>query len=616
MEPVRLQGQNPSRLFLMIFLPFLALIIGGAWYVGSERIEGELSLIRANEIGNVVMGVMRLDDELHLPLRHLRTLSEEPALSDAINGRGEDGRALEGVFANLVSYAVGYDKVRWIDESGKERVRVNNVAGQAKAVPASELQDVAESYYFKAAMKMKPGQIYISPLDLNVERGKVESPYKPVLRLATPVQDKQGRPRGVVVLNIAAKDLLDAFTKSLVDARDHAMLLNSDGYWLRGTNSDDEWGFMFKDDMKTLAKRNAAAWKAISAIPSGQEELADGLWTWSTVYPLKAEPSAEIPSIPSWLVVSHVSNQQLDLVKNSARSMAAGIAAVLLLIFGLLSIWLAKAQVGRTRAVVEAAKAQAKEAASRRMVEMLERFQLMVEANASGLLVIDSQGRIAHANPALERMFGYAPGELTSRQMEILLPEGRQPDHVAMRDSYMKKPVARPMGTGRDLTGRRKDGSLFPVEISLSSFTENGEKFVDAVVVDITRRKETETRLRRREAHLELLIRSNPNGMLVVDPDGLIELTNPALEQLFGYQPGELIGKLVEDLVPEAARGRHHELRAQYLSDPAPRPMGAGRNLRGQCKDGSTVPIEISLASFQEDGRVCVQATVVRVTEG
>ncbi len=613
MEPVTLEGQSPPRLFLVIFIPFLVLILGGAWYVGKERIEGELTLVRSNEIGNVVMGVMRLDDELRLPLRHLRTLVGEPELARAVDGAGNG--ALEGAFSNLVAYANGYDKVRWIDETGMERVRANNKDGRAEVVPGGELQQVADSYYFQAAMKLKPGQIYISPLDLNVERGKVETPNKPVLRLATPVQDKQGRPRGIVVLNIAARDLLDAFTKSLVDARDHAMLLNSDGYWLRGTNSDDEWGFMFKDDMKTLAKRNPAAWKAISEIPSGQEELADGLWTWSTVYPLKVEPSAEIPNIPSWLVVSHVSNQQLDLIKNGARSMAAGIAAVLLLVFGLLSGWLAKALVGRTRAVVEATKAEAKAAASRRMVEMLERFQLMVEANASGLLVIDSQGRIAHANPALERMFGYEPGELTSRQMEVLLPESRQPDHVAMRDSYMKKPVARPMGTGRDLTGRRKDGTLFPVEISLSSFTENGEKFVDAVVVDITRRKQMETRLKRREAHLELLISSNPNGMLVVDPDGLIEMTNPALESLFGYGPGELIGMPVESLVPEAARGRHQELRARYLGDPVPRPMGAGRNLRGQRKDGSSVPIEISLASFQEDGRVCVQATVVLVAE-
>lgn len=609
-EGRRSSSQSTARLFFLIFIPVLLLILGGAWHVGRERVEGELTLIRSNEIGNVVMGVMRLDDELHLPLRHLRSLSGEPSLTRALNDDEVAGE-LTDAFSHLVVYAGSYDKVRWIDETGKERLRVNNQAGQARVVPSAELQQVADSYYFKAAMKLKPGQVYISPLDLNVERGKVETPHKPVLRLATPVVDRRGQPRGIVILNIAAREMLDAFTKSLVDARDHAMLLNSEGFWLRSMNSQDEWGFMLGNN-KTLANSNPAAWKAITEIPSGQVEQDDGMWTWSTVYPLKLEAGAEVPSIPAWLVVSHISKPQLALIQESAWRMVASIALVLAIVFGLLALWLARAVVGRTRAVVETAKAQAEAAAARRMVEMLERFQLMVEANANGLLVIDSRGVIAHANPALMRMFGYEPGELIGKPMEILLPEGRQPDHVAMRDAFIKKPAARPMGTGRDLTGRRRDGSQFPVEISLSAFTENGQQFVDAVVVDITRRKEMETRLKKREAHLRLLIQSNPNGLLVVDPVGRIEMANPALENLFGYGPGELVGQPVECLVPEADRERHHDLRAQYLLDPVPRPMGAGRNLRGRSKDGGSIPIEVSLASFTEEGGVFVQATVAR----
>lgn len=611
MESLTHKAQTPARLFFLIFMPFLFLILGGAWYVGKERIEGELTLVRANEIGNVVMGVMRLDDELRIPLRHLRTLISEPALGRALDG-GDGARTLETAFSNLITYSGGYDKARWIDETGMERVRVNNTAGQVRLVSGDELQNLADSYYFKAAMKLKPGQIYISPLDLNVERGKVEVPFRPMLRIASPIQDRLGRPRGIVVLNIAARELLESFTKSLVDARDHAMLVNSDGYWLRSMDSDDEWGFMF-NNRKTLASRQPTAWKAITEIPSGQVELGDGLWTWSTVYPLKAEPSAEIPNIPYWLVVSHVSSQQLALIQQSAWRTAGGIALVLLVLFGLLAAWLARAVIGRTRAVVDVAKAHAEAEAANRMCEVLERFHLVVQANANGLLVVDAQGKIVLANPALECMFGYETGALLGKPMETLLPEAHRASHVGTRDAYLKSPVARPMGSGRDLTGRRRDGTLFPVEISLSPFTERGQQYVDAVVVDITKRKQIEMLLRKREAHLELLISANPNGLLVVDPEGKIEMTNPALESLFGYGAGELVGQPVECLVPESERGRHLDLRAQYLLDPLPRPMGAGRTLRGQRKDGSTFSIEVSLASFNEEGRVFVQATVVPV---
>ncbi len=609
MESVTPEGQTPRRLFLLIFVPFLILILGGAWFVGRERIEGELSLIRAGEIGTVVTGVMGLDDALHVPFSHLRTLLQEPALARAL--AGGDGAELASLFTRLVAYGAAYDKVRWVDETGRERVRVDNVPGQPRMVPDVDLQQLVENQYFKAAMTLKPGQIHVSPLELNTERGQVETPRKPVLRIAAPLTDDQGRPRGVLVLDVAAAGMLETFTKSLAEARDHAGLLNGEGYWLRGIRSEEEWGFMF-NRKTTLAATNPAAWKAVTEIPSGQAELADGLWTWSTVYPLKVEPGMDVPAIPAWLVVSHVSDDQLALVRQNAWRLAGGIGLVLVLLFGGLAAWLARAVSGRTRAVVAAARAEAEAASAKRAVETLERFHLMVEASASGLLVVDATGLIVHANPALERMFGYESGELAGKPMEILLPEGRQPDHVAMRESFMKKPAARPMGVGRDLTGRRKDGSHFPVEISLSAFTDNGCKYVDAMVVDITRRKQMEARLKQREAHLELLIASNPSGLLVVDPEGRIELANPALERLFGYGPGELRGQPVECLVPEADRERHHALRLQYLLDPVPRSMGTGRSLRGRCKDGTELPIEVSLASFNEEGRIYVQATVVR----
>ncbi len=362
----------------------------------------------------------------------------------------------------------------------------------------------------------------------------------------------------------------------------------------------------------TLAALNPTAWKAITEIPSGQVELADGLWTWSTVYPLKVEAGVDVPGIPAWLVVSHVSEEQMAQVRRNAWGLAGGIGLVLALLFGALAAWLARAVTGRTQALVNAARAQAEAESAQRAVELLERFQLMVEASASGLLVIDAGGRIVHANPALEAMFGYSPGELTSQPMEVLVPEGRQPDHVAMRDAFIKKPSARPMGVGRDLTGRRKDGSQFPVEISLSSFIENGSRFVDAVVVDITRRKQMENRLRQRESHLALLVASNPNGVLVVDPLGRIELANPALERLFGYGPGELLGQPVECLVPETDRVGHHALRLEYLRNPVARPMAEGRALHGRRKDGTEVAIEVALASFTEADGTYVQATVTQ----
>jgi protein-histidine pros-kinase len=238
----------------------------------------------------------------------------------------------------------------------------------------------------------------------------------------------------------------------------------------------------------------------------------------------------------------------------------------------------------------------------------------VVEANTNGLLVADRIGRIVLANPALERMFGYDPGEMLGQPLQILLPETVKGLHGEQFSNYMDAPAARPMGSGRELNGRRKDGSVFPVEISLSPFTENGERFVDAFVADISERKRSEALRRQRETRLQLLMQTNPNGLLVVDDAGRIQMTNPALDAMFGYAPGELLDETVETLVPTASQAGHGKLRAQYLEHPVVRTMGAGLDLNGQRKDGSSFPIEVSLASFDEDGRTFVQATIVDIS--
>lgn len=610
--------QFPYRLFFLLFTLVSVLILGGAWYIGNERIAAEMDVTRGKEIGNVIMGVRRLDDELNTPFRQLRTLAETSAVRGALNQTGPGAlQAMEREFKTLLAYSGVYDKVRWIDAAGSERIRVNNVGGRPVTVPADRLQGLADSYYFKKTMALQPGQFFVSPLDLNVENGQIEVPHKPVLRLATPLWDDQGQPRGVLVLNIDAHRMLAAFTDSVMDARDHAMLLNSEGYWLVSPQPGDAWGFMFKRG-ETLGTRSPEAWRAISEIPSGQVATKDGLWTWSTAYPLKDTDTSVVADVPHWLVVSQLPASELALIRQDAwRTVGLG-ALVMMLLFGTLTAWLAQALVGRTRAKVEAAQAQVKTRIANTLYEAQKRFRLVVEANANGLLVVDDKGLIQMANPALEHMFGYDPGELIGQPMEILVPDAERGGHERKRSSYMRSPHARPMGAGRDLVGQRKDGSLVPIEISLSSFVEDGKRYVDAVVADISTRKEFEEKLlrseadlKRSEAHLRMLLNTNPNGLLVVDEAGHIQMANTTLEALFGYEPGELLGQRIESLIPEAGRGMQAAGSGDVSRHPVATMLGRAHFLEGLRKDGSSVPVEMNLSGFNEDGRLYIQATVM-----
>jgi PAS domain S-box-containing protein len=595
----------PFRLFLVLFLPVMALILGGGWYIGQDRINEQLGLLGMNEINHVVRGVRTLDDGLHDPLLQVRSLAGNDDVRRALE-RGESP-ALATAFATLMAYNPAYDKLRWVDAAGRERVRVDNRDRGVEIAPPERLQDVAGRYYIASAAALKPGEVYVSPLDLTFEQGKVATPYRPALRLVTPALDAQGRSHGFLVANIAAQPLLDAFATSLLEARDYGMLLNSEGYWLHGGNAEENWGFMF-GRQDTLASRNPTVWRAMGEMESGQVQQADGLWTWSTVYPLKAAPGQAVDSLPFWRVVTHVPAAQLALARAEAWKPVQAYTLLLLLGFGTLSLWLAYAIVGRTRAKMEAAQAHAEAEHALQLSEAQERFRLVVQANTNGLLVVDSRGRIVLTNPALERMFGHGPDELLGQPLEVLLPAGKRAAHGHDFKAYMAAPGARPMGAGRELTGVRKDGSEFPVEISLSPFMEKGEMFVDAFVADISARKQSERLHALSEARLHHLVENNPDGLLLASEAGAVEMANPALERLLGYGHGALYNLPLERLLPKALNpelARWQLGEADILGDNGPWPR-----LVWLHRDGSQLFLATHLIRFQEQGRALAMLTV------
>lgn len=129
--------------------------------------------------------------------------------------------------------------------------------------------------------------------------------------------------------------------------------------------------------------------------------------------------------------------------------------------------------------------------------------ELLFLTAAEGLVVVDAAGRIIMQNPSLARMFGYGPEELLGQSIEVLLPDALRVKHVAHRENYAKKPVQRSMGIGLELKGQRRDGTVFPLEVSLNHFRIDGESLVMALVSDITLRRLAEDELVRTNMELE-----------------------------------------------------------------------------------------------------------------
>lgn len=136
-------------------------------------------------------------------------------------------------------------------------------------------------------------------------------------------------------------------------------------------------------------------------------------------------------------------------------------------------------------------------------VDIARVCELLFTTAAEGLVVVDASGSILMHNPRLNAMFGYDEGELVGASVEVLLPDAVRKRHVDHRNAYDKKPVQRSMGIGMDLRGKRKDGTVLPVEVSLNHFEVDGARYVMGLITDITLRRAAEDELKRTNQELE-----------------------------------------------------------------------------------------------------------------
>ena len=235
-------------------------------------------------------------------------------------------------------------------------------------------------------------------------------------------------------------------------------------------------------------------------------------------------------------------------------------------------------------------------------------FHALLEASPDAMVVVNAAGRIVIVNAQVELLFGYERRDLIGQSVDVLVPERFRERHPAHRTGYFAGPKARPMGAGLELLGLRKDGTEFPVDISLNAVESRAGRLVIAAVRDVTLRQKVEAKFRG-------LLEAAPDAMVIVNSAGRITLVNSQAERLFGYNRTELIGQEIEILVPPRFRHRHPHYRAQYVTAPRPRPMGASLDLYGLRKDGTEFPVEISLSPMEaEDGQL-VTAAIRDITD-
>ena len=232
----------------------------------------------------------------------------------------------------------------------------------------------------------------------------------------------------------------------------------------------------------------------------------------------------------------------------------------------------------------------------------------LLHAAADPAVVTDGDGRMVFVNRGAEALFGYAAEELVGQPVEILLPQDLRERHREYRQRYKSSPRARPLLSGLDLYGMRKDGSRFRAEIALTPVETDVGLLVASTIREVNAGDES-------EAYFRTMLETAPDAMIIVDERGRIAIVNRQAEDMFGYSRAELLGHEVEMLLPEGVRDHHQGHRSRYGEKPELRPMGPGLDLFGRRKDGSTFPVEISLSPVKTSSGMFVSSVIRDVTQ-
>ncbi|MFZ0310478.1 MAG: PAS domain S-box protein [Candidatus Sulfotelmatobacter sp.] len=256
----------------------------------------------------------------------------------------------------------------------------------------------------------------------------------------------------------------------------------------------------------------------------------------------------------------------------------------------------------------------ARKAAEAHLVQMESRYRGLLEAAPDAMVVVNQSGEILLVNVQAEKKFGYRRDELIGQKVKDIIPEGFAERLIADAARSTADALAQHMGTGIELSGRRKDGSEFPIEIMLSPLESAEGILVTAAIRNISARKDAEKHLAQMEGRYRGLLEAAPDAMVVVNQGGEIVLVNVQAEKQFGYPRDELVGQKVKNIIPEGFAERLISDATRSAADALAQQIGMGIELSGRRKDASEFPIEIMLSPLESAEGILVTAAIRNIS--
>ncbi|PKG96895.1 PAS domain S-box protein [Paraglaciecola sp. MB-3u-78] len=619
------------------FLIFTSLFIASEFSYWKSRVYAEQNIISLKQIS-----LERLSYQITTILiserESLLALRDVPPVTAMIRSRNAGGidplrggtlgqwkKRLEDIFLSYTLNSQSYAQLKFIDVNGNELVRVDSLTG--KAAVADDLQNQKDNLYVSETLKLPAGKLYYSDVSLNRENGVIQQPLTPILRIATPVYlQENDQVQGLIVVNIYVEDLFkNIFAESSGVKR---FVSDAQGQYLKHSDTSKLFGKALGTDYN---------------LSQDDPQLIDLSKQHDSVMHYDAEHDEvagfqKIFFSPNdhnryWLLGINIPQAIAfaPLIAERNDSLLAGVFLGLLALLG--TLWMTtqnivtpvvrlaeiakKMQQGDMviRADPESVKDEFRLlyeifndfAANQQLIKAdleadillkTQRYALVIDSLIDSLITLNKTGTIESFNPASEHIFGYLKGEVIGQNINLLIPGS----YLSEDNNYLLKHIytyeKQTIGIGREMIGRRKDGSTFVMELAVSELNVGEELHFTGIVRDISDRKIAEQNVLDEKARLLAVIDNVVDGIITINEKGFIETFNPAAARIFGYSPDEAIGQKLKSLIPAPNHAAYDDYLSNYVSNDENKVRGQVLESVGVHKDSSTFAIEMAVSTL------------------
>ncbi len=465
-----------------------------------------LSLGQAQQERALRLASQTIRQEMQAVLSDLRYLSQNTALKAYVeNPDRVHYQALADDYLGLARQKRVYDQIRYIGLDGMERMRIDYAEGMPTLRPPQALQDKSDRPYVRETLWLAPGQIHVSPFDLNVENGAVEQPIKPTIRFAIPVADRQGQLRGILVLNYLGRRLLDKLAQ--VDGQGgNLWLLNAVGDWMIGPTRQEDWNSMGDTRERPVGRSHAAFRQQAAREKSGTHQADGARIRFERIYPLAGDSVSSVSDLAQPVAADRyywTLAIPSPIAGSGEMAWPRGVTYAALALLALLAAAGLALVFNRGNALAQVTE------------KVIDNLPLLVA-------YVDREQRYRFNNQAYQRFHGFSPRELYGMTMLELLGE----DHYRAVQPHIEEVLA-----GRPVTFERQvshtGANIQDVAVSyLPDFSHQGEvRGFFVIVNDVSGIKQGERR--KRERMLELAHVSRIASMVEMATEIAHEINQP-----------------------------------------------------------------------------------------